>query len=124
KQPARECPGDPELLPGAAVPRFRTDSAGMIFGMMAFAFPPGTGRRDTPSGRFGMRVVIRLTKREEAKARPILLRHTPGMGLPGRNYVLSAEAARQLGEGGVKFTELGNEANSPGTEGVGGGERI
>jgi hypothetical protein len=53
-----------------------------------------------------MKIVIRLTAREELKAIPILLRHSPGMGLPDRTYVISAEAAKALREAGVEFTEL------------------
>jgi hypothetical protein len=52
-----------------------------------------------------MNVVIQMTKREEAKALPILLRHTPGAVLPERTYVISEEAARALREAGVTFKE-------------------
>lgn len=55
-----------------------------------------------------MKVVIRLTGREEAKALPILLRHSPGAVLPDRTYTISEDAARALRAAGVAFTELGN----------------
>jgi hypothetical protein len=71
-----------------------------------------------------VKVVIQLTERQEKKALPILLRHSPGMILPDRTYVLSAEAVRALREAGVRFTEVTREAGSPGLEGVGSGERI
>jgi hypothetical protein len=71
-----------------------------------------------------MKVVIRLTSREELKALPILLRHSPGMVLPDRTYVISEEAAQALRTAGVKFTELGREADAPGLEGAVPGERI
>ncbi len=61
-----------------------------------------------------MKVVIRLTEREEAKALPILLRHSPGVVLPGRTYVLGGEAVRALREAGVRFTEGGPDTTSPG----------
>ena len=71
-----------------------------------------------------MKVVIRLSVREEARALPILLRHSPGMGLPNRTYIISEEAARLLREAGVKFTELSSEANAPEVQGGTAGERI
>jgi len=43
-----------------------------------------------------MKVIVHLTKEEEAKALPILLRHSPGMVLPHRTYVLSEDALRAL----------------------------
>jgi hypothetical protein len=52
-----------------------------------------------------MKVVIRLNKREEAKALPILLRHSPGTILPERTYVISEDAVASLRKAGVKFTE-------------------
>ena len=71
-----------------------------------------------------MKVVIRLTSREELKALPILLRHSPGVVLPDRTYVISEEAAQALRTAGVKFTELSREADAPGLEGAVPGERI
>ncbi len=53
-----------------------------------------------------MKVVIRMTNREEARALPILLRHSPGAVLPERTYVISEEAAQALREAGVTFTEV------------------
>ena len=60
-----------------------------------------------------MKVVIQLSAREEVKALPILLRHSPGMVLPERTYVLSEEAVDALRQAGVRFTELSREANGP-----------
>ncbi|MCI0357472.1 MAG: hypothetical protein L0211_03180 [Planctomycetaceae bacterium] len=54
-----------------------------------------------------MNVVIRLTSREEAKALPVLLRHSPGTVLPDRTYILQQEAVQALRAAGVRFTELG-----------------
>jgi hypothetical protein len=71
-----------------------------------------------------MKVAIRLTAREELKALPILLRHSPGMILPGPTYIVSVEAARALREAGVQFTEVGTEANPPDPHGVASGERV
>ena len=48
-----------------------------------------------------MKVVLRFTMREEAKALPILLRHSPGMVLKDRTYIVSADAVRALIEAGI-----------------------
>ncbi len=71
-----------------------------------------------------MKVIIRLSQKEELKALPILLRHSPGMALPGRTYVIAVEAARALREAGVRFTEVTTEANPPDVQGAQSGERI
>ncbi len=60
-----------------------------------------------------MKVVIRLTEREELKALPILLRHSVGMMLRDGSYVISADAARALREAGVTFEVISSEANPP-----------
>ena len=73
--------------------------------------------------RFAMKVIVHLTKEEEAKALPILLRHSPGMVLPHRTYVLSEDALRALREAGVQFSEMSREAAVPSLEEVV-GERV
>jgi hypothetical protein len=71
-----------------------------------------------------VKVVIQFSVREEERALPILLRHSPGTILPERVYVISEEAARALREAGITFTELGSAANAPDLEGAGSGERV
>lgn len=71
-----------------------------------------------------MSVVIRLNAAEERKALPILLRHSPGIILPGRTYVLSPEAVRALQDAGVRFTRVGGETDPPSVPGVPAGERV
>jgi hypothetical protein len=71
-----------------------------------------------------MKMVIQLSEVEEARALPILLRHSPGTVLPNRIYVVQADAVEKLREAGIQFTELSRESNAPGLEGVGSGERI
>jgi hypothetical protein len=61
-----------------------------------------------------MSVIIRLTRREELRALPILLRHSPGAVLPERTYVLRPEAVESLRAAVVRFTELSRESNLPG----------
>ena len=53
-----------------------------------------------------MKVIVYLTAEEEVKALPILLRHSPGMVLPHRTYVLSEAALRALRDASVRFSEL------------------
>ena len=71
-----------------------------------------------------MKAIIQMSEANETKALPILLRHSPGIVLPNRIYVVSEEAAKKLREAGVQFTELSRESNAPSLEGVGSGERI
>lgn len=71
-----------------------------------------------------MKTIIQMSEAEEAKALPLLLRHSPGTVLPNRVYVISEEAVKKLREAGVQFTELSRESNAPRLEGVGSGERI
>ena len=71
-----------------------------------------------------MKVVIRLTKAEEAKALPVLLRHSQGMVLPDRTYVLSRDATLALREAGVRFEELSAEGVVPNLSGALTGERV
>ena len=70
-----------------------------------------------------MKVIIHLTAAEEAKALPILLRHSPGMILPNRTYVLAEDALIALRSAGVRFSELSREAATPRLEEVV-GERV
>jgi hypothetical protein len=71
-----------------------------------------------------MKVVIRMTKSQEAKALPILLRHSPGTVLPERTYIVDEKAARALRSAGIRFTELSHVAVAPDLEGTVLGERI
>jgi hypothetical protein len=67
---------------------------------------------------FDMKVIVHLSKEDEAKALPILLRHSPGMVLQNRTYVLSEDALRALRKAGVRFSELSREATAPSLEEV------
>ena len=68
--------------------------------------------------------LIRFSEREEVKALPILLRHSPGMALPNRTYVVAGDAVDALRDAGVVFRELSAAGMSPVHEGAGSGERI
>lgn len=56
-----------------------------------------------------MKIVIRLTSKQEAKALPILLRHSSGTILPNRTYILNEAAVEALREAGVRFTEISRD---------------
>jgi hypothetical protein len=70
-----------------------------------------------------MKIVIQLSREEEAKALPHLLRHSPGMVLPQRTYVLDEDAVGLLRNSGIRFTQLSRESLAPRLEEVA-GERV
>jgi hypothetical protein len=67
---------------------------------------------------------IRFSKKEEARALPILLRHSPGMVLRDRTYVLSSEAVTAIREAGIQFEELSTEGDAPSLTGAANGARV
>jgi hypothetical protein len=71
-----------------------------------------------------MKVIIRLSAPEEAKALPVLLRHSPGMVLPDRIYVLTEDTVLALQTAGVRFTEVSREADTPDLAEAGSRERV
>jgi len=71
-----------------------------------------------------MTIMLQMTEDEEAKALPILLRHSPGMLLPNRTYMVSREAMKQLQQAGVQFIVLSRDSTVPSLEEVASGERI
>ncbi len=56
---------------------------------------------------------VRFSKKEEARALPILLRHSPGMVLRDRTYVLTSEAVTALRDAGIRFEDLSGEGGAP-----------
>ncbi len=71
-----------------------------------------------------MKVAVRFSEREELKALGVIYRHSPAMVLPGRTYILDAQAVEALRAAGVKFTEVTREADAPSPEEVAAGEAI
>jgi len=59
-----------------------------------------------------MKVIIHLTREEEAKALPVLLRRSPGMVLPQRTYVLSEDAVMALRRANIQFSEFAAPTSS------------
>ena len=71
-----------------------------------------------------MNIVLQMTEDEEAGALPILLRHSPGMVLPNRTYMVPWDAVKQLRQAGVQFIALSTDSSAPSLEEVASGERI
>ena len=71
-----------------------------------------------------MNIVLQFTAEEEAKALPILLRHSPGTVLANRTYVVEQSAAQALQEAGIVFRKITPQLNMPIPEEVPIGERI
>ena len=63
-----------------------------------------------------MKVVIQLTKEEELKALPLLLRHSAGAVLANRTYLVETAAVDKLRDAGIHFTQLSSELYSPSLE--------
>jgi hypothetical protein len=88
-------------------------------------YNPGIAvRRRIDTGGYLVKLLIRLSAREELKALPILLRHSAGMALPNATYVISSVAAQALREAGVQFSEISSEVGAPNLQGVVPGERV
>lgn len=70
-----------------------------------------------------MKVIIHLTEEDELKALPLLLRHSPGMVLPNRTYVLSEDVLKTLRTRGIRYSEVSREAVAPSLQEAA-GERV
>jgi hypothetical protein len=71
-----------------------------------------------------MSLVLQFTADEEARALPILFRHSAGTILPNRVYVVDASAAQALHDAGISYREVRPQLNLPLTEDHSIGERI
>ncbi len=70
-----------------------------------------------------MKLLIEFDVSNETRALPILLRHSPGVALRGRTYLVEETAVRTLSASGICFTELGSEESAPTLSEVA-GERV
>jgi hypothetical protein len=59
-----------------------------------------------------MRIVIRVTRCDSAKAWALWVRHSPGVAMPDRVFIVSEAAVRALREAGIRFSELSREAST------------
>lgn len=71
-----------------------------------------------------MRIVIQVAVGDDAKAWDLLQRHSPGIALPGRTFVISEDAVRALQDAEIRFVELSRDATLAGQKGELTGERI
>jgi hypothetical protein len=71
-----------------------------------------------------MKTVIQVSASDDAKAWGILQRHSPGVALPNRTFVITDAAARALAKAGIRFKELSREPDALASEGLVVGERI
>ena len=71
-----------------------------------------------------MKIIVQIAAADDAKAWAILVRHSPGVALPNRTFVLSADAVQALAAAGIRFTELSRADGLPDREGALAGERI
>jgi hypothetical protein len=60
----------------------------------------------SPGEGNNMNIVLQFTAEEEAKALPILLRHSPGTILANRTYVVDNSATAALQDAGILFRKL------------------
>lgn len=71
-----------------------------------------------------MNVVVQFTEDEEAKAIPILFRHSPGTILSNRIYVIDCSAVQALRDAGVSYREVQPQLKLSAIQDISVGERI
>ena len=71
-----------------------------------------------------MAVVVQILAADDAKAWSLLQRHSPGMALPDRTYVVNDDAIKALREAGVRFTEVSRGTGRPRVQAALAGERV
>jgi len=71
-----------------------------------------------------MKIVIQVAQRDDAKAWAVLQRHSAGVALPNRTFVVSPEAAGELRRQKVDFVVLSDDSTPFLGQGVAAGERI
>jgi hypothetical protein len=71
-----------------------------------------------------MNVVIQIAEQDDARAWGLLQRHSPGIALPNRTFVVSEAVIVALRQAGIAFDILSNTPIAPREEGVVTGERI
>ena len=71
-----------------------------------------------------MKLVIQVAEADDAKAWAVLQRHSAGLALPNRTFVISEEAAEALRRTEVRFHVLSDDPHTLTREGATAGERI
>ena len=73
-----------------------------------------------------MKQVIQIAESDDARAWAILQRHSQGVALPNRTFIVSDEAVNALRQAGLHVTVLSQDSRAftEEEEGVSSGERI
>jgi hypothetical protein len=71
-----------------------------------------------------MKTVIQVEKADDARAWALLQRHSQGVALPNRTFVVSDSAVEALRQAGIRLTVLSDEVCALTEERVASGERI
>lgn len=71
-----------------------------------------------------MRIVIQVSARDVTKAWATLVRHSAGVALPNRTFIVSEAAIRALRKNGVRFSEISRDGMAARVEGETAGERV
>ena len=71
-----------------------------------------------------MKIVIQIAASDDARAWEMLQRHSAGVALPNRTYIVSEESVAALRKLSIRFTEVSRDTQSLHQEGAAAGERI
>lgn len=71
-----------------------------------------------------MKLVVQVAESDDAKAWAVLQRHSPGVALPNRTFVVSEQAVEALRREGVRLIVLSDDFQTLTEQGVASGERI
>ena len=71
-----------------------------------------------------MKTVIQIAEADDARAWAIMQRHSQGVALPNRTFIVSDAAVQALRQAGVHLIVLSQESHPLTEEGVASGERI
>jgi hypothetical protein len=81
-------------------------------------------RSENSALRDSVRVAIKVTAKDRAKALALLVRHSPGMALPDGVFVLSPEAVQALRKAKIRFSVIASDHPLDSPTGAIAGERI
>lgn len=59
-----------------------------------------------------MKTVIQVSEADDTKAWAVLQRHSAGVALPNRTFVVSSEAVEALRQAGVRLVVLSNDSRA------------
>lgn len=71
-----------------------------------------------------MKIVIRVSDQDRARAWGFLVRNSPGTALPNNTFIVSDLAVVGLRNAGIEFTEISRDGEIAGTVGASASERV